>query len=119
MLNATWGSECLPPCTDDELNAEPSLGQRSQNNAVGIATGYGLYVKRSRSSNPGRFKNCLSSTVSKPALGPTQLPIQLVPRVLPPGVRRPGREAEYSPSTSAQVKKMWIYTTAPPSVFMA
>jgi hypothetical protein len=27
-----------------------------------------------------------------------------------PGVTRPGREADHSPPTSAEVKKTWIYT---------
>jgi hypothetical protein len=28
-----------------------------------------------------------------------------------PGVKRQGREADQSPSISAEVKKMWIYTS--------
>jgi hypothetical protein len=36
-----------------------------------------------------------------------------------PGVKRQGLEAEHSPPTSAEVKKMWIYTCTPPYVFMA
>jgi hypothetical protein len=36
-----------------------------------------------------------------------------------PGVKRPGREADHSPPASAEVKKMWIYTSTPPYVFMA
>jgi hypothetical protein len=36
-----------------------------------------------------------------------------------PGVKRPGREADHSPPTSAEVKKIWIYTPTPPYVFMA
>jgi hypothetical protein len=36
-----------------------------------------------------------------------------------PGVKRQGREADHSPLTSAEVKKMWIYTSTPPYVFMA
>jgi hypothetical protein len=35
-----------------------------------------------------------------------------------PGVKRPGREADHSPPTSAEVKKMWIYTPTPPYAFM-
>jgi hypothetical protein len=35
------------------------------------------------------------------------------------GVKRPGREADHSPPTSAEVKKTWIYTSTPPYVFMA
>jgi hypothetical protein len=35
------------------------------------------------------------------------------------GVKRPGREADHSPPTSAEVKKMWIYTSTTPYAFMA
>jgi hypothetical protein len=30
-----------------------------------------------------------------------------------PGVKRPGREVDHSPPTSADIKKMWIYTSTP------
>jgi hypothetical protein len=36
-----------------------------------------------------------------------------------PGVKRLGREADHSPPTSVEVKKMWIYTSTPPYAFMA
>jgi hypothetical protein len=61
----------------------------------------------------------LFSMSSRPALGPTQPPIQWVPWTLSPGVKRPGHEADHSPPTSAEVKKMWIYTSTPPYAFMA
>jgi hypothetical protein len=35
------------------------------------------------------------------------------------GVKRQGPEADHSPPTSAEVKKMWIYTSTPIYVFMA
>jgi hypothetical protein len=35
------------------------------------------------------------------------------------GVQRPGREADHSPPASAEVKKMWIYTSTLPYAFMA
>jgi hypothetical protein len=35
------------------------------------------------------------------------------------GIKRPGREADHSPPTSAETKKTWIYTSTPPDVFMA
>jgi hypothetical protein len=35
-----------------------------------------------------------------------------------PGVKRPGREADRSPPASAEVKKMWIYTSIPTYAFM-
>jgi hypothetical protein len=33
-------------------------------------------------------------------------------------VKRQGREADHSPPTSDEVKKMWIYTSTPTYVFM-
>jgi hypothetical protein len=47
----------------------------------------------------------LFDNVFRPALGPTQPPIQWVPRGLSLGVKRPGREADYSPPSSAEVKE--------------
>jgi hypothetical protein len=87
--------------------------------AVGIATGYRLNDRGGQSSSPGRVKNFLFSTASRPALGLTHPPIQWVPAALSPGVKRQGREADYSPPTSAEVKKTWIYTLTPPYVFVA
>jgi hypothetical protein len=74
---------------------------------------------RGWSSSPGRVKNFLFSMSSKPVLGSTQPPIQWIPRAVSPGVKRPGREADHSPPTSADVKKMWIFTSTPPYAFMA
>jgi hypothetical protein len=36
--------------------------------------------------------------------GPTQPPLRWVPGTLSPGVKRPGREADHSPPSSAEVK---------------
>jgi hypothetical protein len=49
----------------------------------------------------------LFTTASRPALGPTQPPIQWVPGALSLGVKRPGREADHSPPSSAEVKE-WV-----------
>jgi hypothetical protein len=43
------------------------------------------------------------NTASRPALEPTQPPIQWVPRTLSLGVRLPGREDDHSPPSSAEV----------------
>jgi hypothetical protein len=56
----------------------------------------------------------LFTTVSRTALGPTQPLILWVPAALPLGVKRPGREADYSPPSSAEVKNTWNYTSSPP-----
>jgi hypothetical protein len=76
-------------------------------------------LHRGRSSSPGRVKNFLLSTLSRPTLGSTQPPIQWVQWAISLGVKRPGREAEHSPPTSAEVKKnvgLYIHT---PYAFMA
>jgi hypothetical protein len=60
----------------------------------------------------------LFATASGPALRPTQPPIQRVPGALFPGIKRPGREADHSPPSSADVKNAWNYTSTPPYAFM-
>jgi hypothetical protein len=82
---------------------------RSRDSVVGIVTGR----PRGRSSSPGRVKNFLFSTSSRQALGSTQPPIQRVPGALSPKVKRLGSEADHSSPTSAEAKKMWIYTHSP------
>jgi hypothetical protein len=68
-----------------------------------------------RSHLPPHF---LFSTSSRPALGPTQPPIQWVTGALFPRVKRPGRESDHSPPFSAEVKKTWIYKSTPSPAFM-
>jgi len=70
----------------------------------GRALGYGLDDQSFESRQGlGIF---LLTTVCRPALGPTQPPIQWVPGALSLGVKRPRREADHSPS-SAEVKNAW------------
>jgi hypothetical protein len=52
-------------------------------------------------------------TASKPALGPTQPPIQWVTGAVSPGVKLPRCEADHSPPSSAEVKNAWSYTSNP------
>jgi hypothetical protein len=52
----------------------------------------------------------LFATVSRPAVGPTQSPIQ---GALTLGVKRPERETEQSPPSSAEVKNEWNCTSTP------
>jgi hypothetical protein len=53
--------------------------------------------------------------VSRPALGPTQPPVQWVPGVLSQGVKaRPGRDADRSPPSSAEVVyELELYLLSP------
>jgi hypothetical protein len=69
----------------------------------GIALGYGLDDRGFESQQ--RLGIFLFTTASRLALGPTQPPIQWVPGCLSLGVKRPGREADHSPISSADVKE--------------
>jgi hypothetical protein len=103
----------------DQLNIYTFIyTEMSRDSAVGIATGYRAGQQRGRSSSTGRVKNSLFYTSSRPVMGPIQPPIHWVPGTLSPGVK-PGHEADHSPSTRAEVKKMWIYICTSPYAFMA
>ena len=67
-----------------------------QGSVVGIATGYGLDGPGIESQRGRDFPH-----LSRPALGPTQPPIQWFPG----GKERPGRDADPSSPSSAMVKK--------------
>jgi hypothetical protein len=55
-------------------------------------------------SIPDRGKICLLSIAYRPALGPTQPPIQRVLGGFFSGLNWPGREADQSPPSSAEIK---------------
>jgi hypothetical protein len=56
---------------------------------------------------------CLLSTSSGPVLGPAQPYDQRVPGALSLGIMRPGRGADHSLPTNAEVKHSWIHTLTP------
>jgi hypothetical protein len=77
----------------------------SYSSSVGIAPGYWLddgALGFDSRRNLGIF---LFTTVSRPALGPTQRPIQWVPGALTLGTKRPSREADHSPPSNAKVEE--------------
>jgi hypothetical protein len=78
----------------------------SRDSVVGIAIGYGLDDGGVGVRVPVGWRIFFISTSSRPALGPTQPPIQWVPRDPSPGVNRPRREADHSPPDSAEVKEI-------------
>jgi hypothetical protein len=92
--------------------------QQSATHKDGIVTDYGLDERGVGVRVPVGSRIFLFSTSHRPALGPTQSAIQWVPGALSPGLKRPGREADHSPPTNPEVKKMWIYTYTPPYAFM-
>ena len=65
-------------------------------NSVGIATDYGLDGPGSNTGGDEIFRP------SRPALGPTQTPVQWVPG-LSQGKERPGRDADHSHPSSGVV----------------
>jgi hypothetical protein len=60
------------------------------------------------------LSKCVTTTSSRKVLGPTQPPIQRLPGILSLGLKRPGREADHSPPSSAEVKNAWSYTSTRP-----
>jgi hypothetical protein len=77
----------------------------------GIALRYGLNDRRFESRQKlGIF---LLTTASRPAVGPIQPPIQWVPGALYLGVKRPGREADYSFPSRADVEWVELYFHSP------
>jgi hypothetical protein len=76
---------------------------KSRDSSVGTALGYGLDDQGFKSRQGlGIF---LFTTASRTALGPTQPPIQWVPGAPSLGVKQPGREADHSPPSSAEIKE--------------
>jgi hypothetical protein len=60
----------------------------------------------------------LFATASRPAPQSTQPPVQWVAGALTSRVKRPKREAVYSPPSSAEIKNVLSYTSTPQYVFM-
>jgi hypothetical protein len=75
--------------------------------SVGIATRYWLDVSEIE-YRWGRY----FSYLSRPSLEPTQPPIQWVPGLFPPGVKRPGRGVDH-PLLVPRLKKELSYTSTP------
>jgi hypothetical protein len=95
------------------------VSYKSRDSSVGIALGYVLTDRGIRVRFPVGLGIFLFTTASRTALEPTQPPIQWIPRALSLGVERPGREADHSPPSSADVKNAWSYTFILQYVFMA
>jgi hypothetical protein len=56
----------------------------------------------------------LFATVSRPAVVPTQPPIQWIPGAVSLGLKRLGREADHSPQSNAEVRNAWSCNSTPP-----
>jgi hypothetical protein len=75
---------------------------------------YGLDDPGSMVRFPTGTGNFSLTTVSRMALGPTQPLIQRVPGALSLRVKRPGRETDHSPTSTAEVKEcVELYLDSP------
>jgi hypothetical protein len=61
----------------------------------------------------------LFTTAFRTVLGPSEPPIQWIPGALSLVVKRPEREADHSPPSSAEVENAWSYISTPQYVFIA
>jgi hypothetical protein len=91
-----------------------------QDSPVGIATGYGLDDPGGGgSSSPVRVKKVSLLHIVQTGSGVHPTSYKMGTGGSFQGVKRQEHEADHSSPTSAEVKKMWIYTPTPPYVFMA
>jgi hypothetical protein len=87
---------------------------KNRDSSVGIALGYGLDNRGSRVRFPGGLEIFLFTTASRTALGPTQPPVQWIPRALSLGVK-----LTIHLRLVPRSKNEWSYTSIPQYSFMA
>jgi len=94
-----------PVCTRENLDG-----------SFGIVTRYGL--KGAGFESRHRWEIFIFPETYSPALGPTHPSMQLLRGFFPEGGRgkkQPGREADHSRLSSAEVRNEWSYTSAVPT----
>ena len=91
-------SEKASPSTSQGIINMDLTTTNGESRSVGIATRYGLDGPGIESRWEQDFRH-----PSRPALGPTQHPIQCVPGISPE-VKRQGRSVEHPPPSSAEVE---------------
>jgi hypothetical protein len=90
----------------------------SRDSVVGIATGHGL-DDRGVGVRVLMGARIITSLCRQDHLwGPPNHLSSEYRGLFSPGVEEPEHEADHSPLTSTEVKKMWIYTSTPPYVSM-
>jgi hypothetical protein len=101
----------------DSCGEERYLCNCRETNPVGPEHSRSRYSDELRAGRPGSIpgggKISAYFTASRPTLGSTQPPIQWIPVALSSGIKRPGREADHLPPTSAEVKKHGATTPFP------
>jgi hypothetical protein len=89
-----------------------------RDSVVGIASGYGLDDRGVGVRVPVRARLFHSPSNPGRIWGPLSLLSNGYRGLFPPEVKRPGREADHSPPTNAEVKNTWIYISTSPYVFV-
>jgi hypothetical protein len=100
--------------SNDWLHAK----RESWDSVVGVATGYGLDDRGVGVRVPVGSR-IFSSPRRPDRLWGHPASYQMGIRDSSPGIKRPGREANHSPTADAEVKEMWIYTSTPAYAFIA
>jgi hypothetical protein len=102
---------CFFQCARDRYHICAILLTYSLRHVAGAAVSQAVYsltmgwtIGRLRFDPRQRQRIFILAPASRPALGPTQTPIQWVPGSFPGGKARPGRDADHSPPSSAEVK---------------
>jgi hypothetical protein len=87
---------------------------KSRDSTVGIVLGYGLDDRSSRVRFPAGAGNFSLHHRVQNGFGSHSASYPVVPGALSLEVKRPGREADHSPPSSAEAKNAWSYTFTPP-----
>jgi hypothetical protein len=77
---------------------------REPGSSVSTVSGYGLDDRTIEVRSPAEAKGFPVTSVSRPALGPIQPPVQWVRCSFPGAKARLGRDADHSPPSSAEVE---------------
>jgi hypothetical protein len=91
----------------------------SRGSSVSIATGYGLDNQEEREFESRYGKKCSLLHIVQTGSGVHTTSYKMGTVGSFPRVKLQGREADNSPPPTAEIKKMWIYTSTPPYAFMA
>jgi hypothetical protein len=92
-----------PTCGDRSVGIVTSYRLDDRGVGVGVLVGWRIFSSPRRPDRLWGPPNLLSKGTGSYA----------------PGVKRPKRESDHSPPASAEVQKMWIYTSTPQYAFMA
>jgi hypothetical protein len=92
------------------MASRPTINNRSRMSNLGL---------EEQVSIPNRDRDFLLPSYSEQIWGPLSFLSSGYQGALSPRVKRPGREADYTPPSNAVVNNSWSYTSSPTCVFIA